>query len=197
MAAKKAARASPVRVQSVRPFLWYNDQALEAARFYVSLFEGSRVVDEGPMSVELDLAGQRVIAFNGGPHYALTPAVSLMVTVRTQREVDDLWGRLTAGGGQESRCGWLVDRFGLSWQIIPERLPQLLFHDDPEVAKRAMEAMMKMGKIDVAALDAAVADVIGRKAPKKKAASKGAKKAGAAKKRAPAKKAAPPKKRAR
>lgn len=191
MAAKKAARASSVRVQSVRPFLWYKDQAQEAARFYVSLFKDSRVLDESPMSVELELAGQRVVAFNGGPHYELTPAFSLMVTVRTQREVDDLWERLTAEGGEESRCGWLVDRFGLSWQIVPERLPQLLFHDNPRIAQRAMQAMMQMKKIDIAALDAAVADVGTKKAPAKK----GAKKAAPAKKRPAAKK--PTTKRAR
>lgn len=162
MPAKKSAKrrapakpASKTAVESLTPFLWFEKGAEEAARFYVSLFPRSRVVDANPMSVEFVLAGQRFSALNGGPSYKLTPAFSIFVTVKGQKEVDALWSALTADGGEESRCGWLVDRFGMSWQIIPKRLPQLLFHKDPKVAQRATASMLKMRKIDVATLEKA------------------------------------------
>jgi predicted 3-demethylubiquinone-9 3-methyltransferase (glyoxalase superfamily) len=153
----RAAKAAPkkIAVESVTPFLWFDSGAEEAARFYVSLIKGSKIVSASPMSVEFNLAGQEFYALNGGPHYELTPAFSIFVTVKTQDEVDFLWDALTKDGGEESRCGWLVDKFGVSWQVIPKRLPQLLSHKNPKVAQRAMEAMMKMGKIDIATLDKA------------------------------------------
>lgn len=156
-AAKASATKPParVKVESVTPFLWFDDDAEEAARFYVSLFAGSRILRSDPMSVEFNLAGQDVYALNGGDVYQHTPAFSMFVSVETQEDVDRLWDALIAGGGRPDRCGWLVDRFGLSWQIIPRRLVQLLRHKDPKVARRATDAMLKMEKIDVAALNAA------------------------------------------
>lgn len=153
--AGKATKGARVRASSVRPFLWFERGAEEAARFYVSLLAGSRVTGSSPMSTSFRLAGQDFVAFNGGRDLRLNPAFSIMVEVRTQAEVDRLWDALTADGGEESRCGWLVDRFGLSWQVIPRRLPQLLFHKDPAVAQRATQAMLKMRKIDLAELEAA------------------------------------------
>ena len=143
-----------VAVEGVTPFLWFDRDAEEAARFYVSIFKGSKIVSASPMSVEFNLAGQDFYALNGGPTYKLTPAYSMFVTVKTQKQVDELWARLTEGG-EESMCGWLVDKFGLSWQIIPKRLPELLGHKDPEVAQRAVQAMLKMRKIDIATLEKA------------------------------------------
>ncbi len=170
MAAKTAKRAAKapakIAVQGITPFLWFDDDAEEAARFYVSLFKDSKIVSASPMSVEFNLAGQDFYALNGGPVFKLTPAFSVFVTVKTQKEVDHLWETLSKGG-EKSRCGWLVDRFGLSWQIIPTRLPELLGHKDPEVAQRAMKAMLKMGKIDIAALEKAARGGFGGRSPLK------------------------------
>lgn len=146
-----------VKVSGVTPFLWFEKDCEDAAEFYVSLFAGSKILRRNAMGCEFEVGGARLMALNGGPHYRLTPAFSLYVSVKTQKQVDDLWKRLTAGGGREDRCGWLVDKFGVSWQIIPDRLTELLFHNDPKVAKAATEAMLKMGKIEIADLDAAVA----------------------------------------
>lgn len=155
-----------VSVNSVTPFLWFNHEAEEAAKFYASLIRGSKITHvtripsadgSGPgtaMVVEFELAGQPLVALNGGPTYRLTPAFSLSVSCRGQREVDFLWTQLSRGG-QKSQCGWLVDRFGLSWQIVPVRLMELLSDPDPGRAQRAMGAMMKMTKIDVAKLELA------------------------------------------
>ena len=157
----KQGTAARVSVEGVTPFLWFNDQAEPAARFYTSLIANSRVLDvsragpKGPvMTVTFELGGQRFVALNGGPVYEPTPAFSIFVACRSQVEVDRLWGSLTRGG-EESRCGWLVDRYGLSWQIIPNRLPELLSDPDPGRASRALAAMMTMQKIDVAALERA------------------------------------------
>ncbi len=147
--------------QKVTPFLWFDSQAEEAARFYVSLFPDSAVtaVTPGPngkpLVVEFTLAGVRYLALNGGPHYQLTAAFSLSIDCETQAEIDELWEKLTAGGGSPVRCGWLTDRFGLSWQVVPVVLPQLLADPDPARAGRAMQAMMGMTKLDIAALRAA------------------------------------------
>lgn len=154
-------------MQKITTYLWFNDQAEEAAEFYVSLFENSRINHvqrygkEGPgpegtaMVVQFELAGLEYIALNGGPAHQLTEAVSLYVNCDDQSEVDELWEKLTAHGGEPSRCGWLKDRFGLSWQIIPEALPRLMSDPDPEKAGRVMQAMLQMGKIEVADLEAA------------------------------------------
>ena len=150
-------------MQKITPFLWFNDQAEEAVNFYVSIFKNSKVVnvsrygDAGPgpkgqvMVAVFELEGQKFMALNGGPHFHFTEAISLLVDCETQQEVDDLWEKLTAGG-QESQCGWLKDKYGLSWQIIPKQLGQMMADKDPEKAKRVMMAMLKMRKIDIAAL---------------------------------------------
>lgn len=157
-----------ITASKIRPFLWFDREAEEAATFYVSLFPDSRVTnisrygDAGPgtpgsvLTVSFVLAGLPFVALNGGPVYRLTEAFSLSVDCATQDEVDDYWEKLGAGG-QYSRCGWLKDRFGLSWQIIPTRLPELLGGADRAGAERAMRAMLAMSKIDIAALEAAYA----------------------------------------
>jgi predicted 3-demethylubiquinone-9 3-methyltransferase (glyoxalase superfamily) len=147
----------------ITPFLWYDGKIEEAVSFYRSVFPNSKVHGTAPgpegslMSATIELEGQTLMLFNGGPHYKLTPAVSLYVNCETQAEVDDLWTKLLAGGGKETRCGWLEDRFGLSWQVIPSILPKLLGDKDREKAGRAMNAMLKMKKIDIAGLERAAA----------------------------------------
>jgi predicted 3-demethylubiquinone-9 3-methyltransferase (glyoxalase superfamily) len=142
-------------MQKITPFLWYNGQVEDAVALYTSVFPTSKVLSSSPMSATVEIEGQQLIIFNGGPHYALSPAASLYVNCETQAEVDRLWAELSEGGA-ESRCGWLVDRFGLSWQIIPSILPKLLQDPDRAKAKRAMDAMLTMGKIDIATLERAV-----------------------------------------
>lgn len=152
----------------VHPFLWFDDQAEQAATLYTSLIPGSRVFDtrtypEGApgglggtvMSVSFELDGLPVEALNAGPQFRFTEAFSFYVSVDTQDEVDALWDGLTAGGGEPSQCGWLKDPFGLSWQIVPRVLDELLQDPDPARAQRAMQAMLGMTKLDVAALRAA------------------------------------------
>ncbi|MEV0203164.1 VOC family protein, partial [Nonomuraea sp. NPDC050691] len=160
-------------MQKITTFLWFDDQAEEAAEFYTSLFAGSRVVDVvrhgdgGPapagtaMMVTFELAGQRFLALNGGPQFRFNEAISLYVDCESQEEVDDLWARLTAGGGEESHCGWLKDRYGLSWQIIPKRFAELMTQPDAAAARRVAIALRGMHKIDVAELEKAA---IGRTA---------------------------------
>lgn len=147
--------------------LWFDGTAEEAATFYVGLFPGgaitkvSRYGQGAPfpagtaLMVEFSLLGQRYQALNGGPHYSFTPAISLSVACPDQGEVDRLWTALTADGGKESRCGWLVDRFGVSWQIVPDGLAAAIGDPDPARARRAMQAMMGMRKLDLPALLAA------------------------------------------
>ena len=144
-------------MQKITPFLWFNGNAEEAMEFYVSIFKNSKVLNTmGPkgkaVSVSFQLEGQEFHALNGGPQFSFTPAISLFVNCETQAEVDELWGKLTAGGGSEEQCGWLRDRFGLSWQIIPTILGKLLQDKDREKANRAMQAMLQMKKIDIAKL---------------------------------------------
>jgi predicted 3-demethylubiquinone-9 3-methyltransferase (glyoxalase superfamily) len=142
----------------ITPFLWFECQAEEAANFYVSLFPDSAVTGitpgptGSPLVVEFRLAGVQFSALNGGPHFKLTEAFSLSIDCHSQAEVDDLWAKLTAGGS-ESHCGWLKDRFGLSWQVIPDALPRLLADPDREKAGRVMQAMMGMIKIDIQKLE--------------------------------------------
>ena len=143
--------------QKVTPFLWFESQAEEAANFYVTLFPDSAVtgVTPGPggkaLVVEFTLAGVQYLAMNGGPYYKLTEAFSLSIDCRTQEEVDMYWETLSAGGSK-SRCGWLKDKFGLSWQVVPSVLPKLLGDADREKAGRVMNAMMGMTKLDIQAL---------------------------------------------
>jgi predicted 3-demethylubiquinone-9 3-methyltransferase (glyoxalase superfamily) len=149
-------------MHKITPFLWYNGQVEEAVKLYTSVFHDSKVLGTSPgpggslMSATLEIEGQRLMIFNGGPGHALSPATSLYVNCESQDEVDRLWAKLTEGGS-ESRCGWLVDRFGLSWQIIPSILPKLLQDSDRAKAGRALNAMLGMAKIDIAALERAAA----------------------------------------
>ena len=139
---------------TLTPFLWFQDQAHEAAAFYCDVFENAEIVRQDNMSATVKILGRNYILFNGGEHFRLNPAYSMFITVKTQDEVDYYWGRLLEGG-QASRCGWLVDKYGLSWQVIPDILGRLLSHPDYGKAGRAMQAMLKMQKIDIAALKAA------------------------------------------
>ncbi len=155
--------------QKITPFLWFNQEAEEAANFYVSLFKDSKILsvsrygDAGPgpkgsvMVVEFQLAGQKFSALNGGPHFKFTEAISLLVNCDSQEEVDTLWSKLTANGGQEGQCGWLKDRFGLSWQIVPSRFVQMMQDKDPKRTQRVMQAMLTMKKFDIARLEEAYA----------------------------------------
>jgi len=145
---------------TITPFLWFDTQAEEAMNFYVSIFNRSRVVKvdraQGKvMSVEFELEGQRFLGLNAGPHHTFNEAVSFFVACETQAEIDALWTKLLAGGGRPDRCGWLKDRYGLSWQIIPSALRGLLTDPDPAKAKRALDAMLQMQKLDLAKLVAA------------------------------------------
>jgi predicted 3-demethylubiquinone-9 3-methyltransferase (glyoxalase superfamily) len=148
-------------MKKITPFLWFDKQAEEAMNFYVSVFKNSNVlgVTPGPdgiaQSVNFELEGQEFIGLNAGPQFKFNEAISFLVNCETQAEVDELWDKLTADGGEESMCGWLKDKYGLSWQIIPTTLGQLLNDPDPEKAGRVMQAMLKMNKIDIQALQQA------------------------------------------
>lgn len=153
--------------QKIKTFLWFDNNAEEAMNFYVSIFKNSKIVgisrygDAGPgpkgsvMTATFQLEGQEFIALNGGPLFKFTEAISLSVSCETQEEVDDLWKKLTAGGGAPSQCGWLKDKFGLSWQIVPNALMELASDKDPAKSKRVMEAMLQMSKLDIGKLKAA------------------------------------------
>jgi predicted 3-demethylubiquinone-9 3-methyltransferase (glyoxalase superfamily) len=136
-------------------FLWFDSNANEAAQLYCSIFPDAKITSTSPMSTSFQIAEQRYIAFNGGPQYQLSPAVSLFISVDSQAEVDVLWTRFLSSGGKESRCGWLVDKFGLSWQIIPKQLLELISDSDRTKANRAVQAMLTMAKIDIAAIQRA------------------------------------------
>jgi predicted 3-demethylubiquinone-9 3-methyltransferase (glyoxalase superfamily) len=150
-------------VQKITPFLWFDDQAEEAMNLYVSLFKNSKIVsvnrygDSGPgqkgkvMTATFQLDGQEFMALNGGPELRFTEAISFFVNCETQIEVDELWEKLSAGG-EKGQCGWLKDKYGVSWQIIPSALGQLLGGTDPQKSQRVMQAMLQMTKIDIAAL---------------------------------------------
>jgi predicted 3-demethylubiquinone-9 3-methyltransferase (glyoxalase superfamily) len=151
-------------MQKIVPFLWFDGNAEEAAKFYVSIFKNSkmgtirRYGEAGPgpkgsvMSAEFQLEGQNFIALNGGPQFTFTPAISFFVNCETQQEVDELWEKLSAGG-RPDRCGWLQDKFGLSWQIIPTALGKLMGDPDPRKSGRVMKAMLQMNKIDIKGLE--------------------------------------------
>lgn len=152
-----------ILMQQITPFLWFDNQAEEAAKFYVSIFKNSKIAgvtrygEAGPgpqgsvMTVTFELGGQEFIALNGGPHFKFTEAISFSVDCKTQEEVDEFWRRLSEGG-EEGQCGWLKDKYGLSWQINPTILGEMLSDPDPEKSKRVMEAMLKMKKIDIGRL---------------------------------------------
>jgi len=152
--------------QKITTFLWFDGKAEEAAKHYTSIFKNSKILgttrygNAGPgpkgsvMTVTFQIEGQEFTALNGGPQFRFTEAISLLVNCDTQKEVDELWSRLTAGG-EEGPCGWLKDRFGLSWQIVPSALFKMIQDQDPEKSKRVMEAMFQMKKIDIAQLERA------------------------------------------
>ncbi|MDQ6887528.1 MAG: VOC family protein [Gemmatimonadota bacterium] len=153
-------------MQKITPFLWFNGQAEEAMNFYVSIFKNSKIGrvsrygEGGPgpkgsvMTATFQIEGQEFMALNGGPQYTFSPAISFFVSCETQAEVDELWEKLSAGG-RKDRCGWLSDKFGVSWQIIPTALGRLLGDKDPQKSQRVMKAMLQMDKIDVERLEKA------------------------------------------
>jgi len=155
-------------MQKITPFLWFDTEGEDAAKFYTSVFPNSKIGEisrygsAGPrpegtvMTVSFELDGQRFVALNGGPEFRFSEAVSFLVNCDTQDEVDSYWSALSEGG-EEGPCGWLKDKFGLSWQIVPKRLPELLADPDRERAQRVMEAMLKMRKIEVDELERAAA----------------------------------------
>lgn len=145
-------------MKKITPFLWFDNQAEEAMNFYVSIFPNSRVLGVTPgsngiaQSVTFELEGQEFMALNAGPQFKFNEAISFFVDCKTQEEVDELWAKLTADGGEESMCGWLKDKYGLSWQIIPSALGELLGNPDPAKAQRVMQAMLQMRRIDIEGL---------------------------------------------
>ncbi len=155
-------------MQGITPFLWFDNQAEEAAEFYVSLFPNSRMIDvthsetDGPapgglvVVATFELDGRQFMALNGGPEFQFTEAISFMVHCETQQEVDRLWEKLSEGG-EPGRCGWLKDRYGVSWQVVPSVLSEMMGSGDPERSKRVMEAILQMDKLDIAALQRAYA----------------------------------------
>jgi predicted 3-demethylubiquinone-9 3-methyltransferase (glyoxalase superfamily) len=157
-------------MQKINPFLWFDTQAEEAANFYVSIFKDSKLQtvsrygDGGPgpkgsvMTVAFEIAGQKFIALNGGPLFKFTEAVSFVVNCETQDEVDYYWEKLSADGGQEVQCGWLKDKYGLCWQIVPTVLWELVQDKDPAKSNRVMNALMQMKKLDIAGLKRAAAE---------------------------------------
>ena len=143
-------------MQKITPFLWFDGQAGEAAQFYTSIFKDSSITSVSPMSATFRLAGQEFIALNGGPQYKFTEAVSFFVSCETQAEIDYFWEKLSAGG-QEQQCGWLKDKFGLSWQIVPPILGEMLSDEDEAKSQRVMQAMLQMTKLDIKKLKDAYA----------------------------------------
>ena len=135
-------------MQKITPFLWFDGQAEEAARFYTSIFKKSKIESISPMSATFRLDGVKFIALNGGPQFKFTEAISFFVSCKTQKEIDYFWRKLSAGG-EKSRCGWLKDRFGVSWQIVPPILGELLNDEDDKKSNRVMQAMLKMTKLDI------------------------------------------------
>ena len=158
--------------QKITTYLWFNGNAEEAVEFYTSVFPGSRVTqvarwgEGGPapqgtiMNIAFELAGQSFIALNGGPQFAFTPAISLFIACESQAEVDDLWTKLLAGGGKPTACGWLEDRYGLSWQVVPTELVDLISDPDPKASGRVARELMTMQKIDLARLKRAHAAAV-------------------------------------
>jgi predicted 3-demethylubiquinone-9 3-methyltransferase (glyoxalase superfamily) len=153
-------------MQKITPFLWFDSQAEDAAKFYTAIFKNSKIIDiaryaEGSpgavgsvMTVQFELNGQRFVALNGGPHYKITPAISFMVNCDSQTEIDYFWSRFAADG-QELQCGWITDKFGVSWQVIPSNLGDLLDSDHPGKAAAVMKALMGMIKLDMNVLQKA------------------------------------------
>jgi len=158
--------------QKIAPFLWFDNQAEAAAQFYTSIFKSSKILetsrygDAGPgpkgsvMVVKFEIAGMEVTALNGGPRFTFSEAFSFVVSCDNQEEIDEYWRKLTAGGGQESMCGWLKDKFGFSWQIVPKQMGKLMSQKDPQKANRVMQALLQMKKLDIAKLEQAAEDKV-------------------------------------
>ena len=156
-------------MQKISPFLWFDDQAEEAVNFYTSIFKNSKIlnvtrygeVGPGPkdsvMTVAFQLEGQEFMALNGGPHFKFTEAISFVLKCKTQEEVDDLWEKLSEGGGEKIQCGWLKDKYGVSWQIVPTILGEMISDPNRAKSQRVMEAMLKMKKIEIEGLKRAYA----------------------------------------
>jgi len=162
---RKSIKSAPTKKiktdQKITPFLWFDGQAEEAAKFYTSIFDNSKVLEVsrygevGPgqkgsvMTASFELEGQKFVALNGGPHYKFTPAISFYISCQTQEEVDYYWEKLLEGGGKPNQCGWLSDKFGVSWQVVPDALIEFLGDEDREKSQRVMQAMLKMAKLDI------------------------------------------------
>ena len=143
-----------VTTQKITPFLWFDIQAAEAAKFYTSVFKNSKIINTSPMITTFELEGQQFMGLNGGPQFKFTEAVSFFVNCETQEEVDEFWEKLSAGG-EKSQCGWLKDKYGLSWQIVPTLLGKLMGDPDRVKSQRVIEAMLKMKKLDIGKLQEA------------------------------------------
>ena len=158
--------------QTITPFLWFDTQAEQAAEFYTSIFKNSKILetsrygDAGPgptgsvMVIKFQIAGMEVTALNGGPRFKFSEAFSFVVRCDNQEEIDEYWDKLTAGGGQESMCGWLKDKFGFSWQIVPKQMGRLMGQKDPHKGGRVMQALLQMKKLDIAKLEQAAEDEV-------------------------------------
>jgi len=157
---------------TITPFLWFDTHAEQAAAFYTSIFKNSKILDTsrygdagpGPkgsvMVIRFQIAGMEVTALNGGPRFTFSEAFSFVVSCDNQQEIDEYWSKLTAGGGQESMCGWLKDKFGLSWQIVPKQMAKLMSPKNPQHAGRVMQALLQMKKLDIAKLEQAGEDEV-------------------------------------
>ena len=141
-----------VRTPKITPFLWFDKNAEEAVKFYTTLFKNSKIIQISPMVSIFELEGQRLMALNGGPYFKFTEAISLFISCETQKEVDYYWNGLLLEGGTEGQCGWLKDKYGLSWQVVPTILGELMNDPDPQKSDKVMQAMLKMKKLDVEAL---------------------------------------------
>jgi len=149
----------------ITPFLWFDTQAEHAAQFYTSIFANSKILEtsrngDAVMVIKFQIAGMEVTALNGGPRFKFSEAFSFMVSCDNQEEIDEYWSNLTAGGGQESMCGWLKDKFGFSWQIVPKQIGKLMSQKDPQKANRVMQALLQMKKLDIAKLEQAAEDEV-------------------------------------
>jgi predicted 3-demethylubiquinone-9 3-methyltransferase (glyoxalase superfamily) len=139
--------------QKISPFLWFDNQAEEAARFYTSIFKNSKILESSGMVVRFEIDGMEVMALNGGPQFTFSEAFSFVVSCDSQQEIDEYWRKLTADGGEESMCGWLKDKFGFSWQVVPRQMGKLMNQKDPQKATRVMQALRQMKKLDIAQLE--------------------------------------------
>lgn len=165
----------PTNMEKISPFLWFDDNAEEAAKFYTSIFKNSRIMDithygesaaevsgrpKGTvMTVTFELEGQKFMALNGGPIFKFSQAISFLVSCETQQEVDDLWEKLSEGGGEQEQCGWLKDKFGVSWQIVPRILAEMMHDKDAMKSERVIKAMLQMKKLDIRSLQKAYEEV--------------------------------------